>query len=132
MLPLRLLRWGVAPSGLVAVHLRGGRGGARSAGSLKCSISMDWDTGEEMLSKEVPPLSVDGIRFRALATAEDDTGALMRWEEEEEAEAETETEDECSGSGGGEETTLVEAWREQWLGLGALFRELDVAFAAVE
>lgn len=62
----------------------------------ECSMSMDWDTGEAILSKDVLPLSVEGIRLSALATAAEDTGALMRCAEEEE--------EECTGRGGGEET----------------------------
>lgn len=58
---------------------------------------MDWDTGDmAILSKDVLPLSVEGIRLSALATAAEDTGALMRCAEEDE-------EEECTGRGGGEE-----------------------------
>lgn len=95
LLLLTGVRCGVpVPSTFTCVPFLGGSGGAMSPLS-ECSMSMDWDTGEAILSKDVLPLSVEGIRLSALATAAEDTGALMRCAEEEE---------ECTGRGGGEET----------------------------
>lgn len=54
------------------------------------SMSSDWDnTGEEILSKDVLPLSADDPLFRTFETADEETGALIRFGVT------------CTGNGGG-------------------------------